>query len=684
MKKLLILAILLFPSIVLATPVSVDRLNNERIEPLIKTDFFQAPYLKATSTVATSTFNGGVVFDGTGTSAFNWDKDGLEIIHNSDGCNDVPFRIGMDGGGFQVFRVDGCGIDVIGDIIATFGSISSDSQVSAPTILGNSISTTDGKAQLFNGGSVEFASTQFVIDTLGRITALASGTSTWSSMNHAFRSASTTATSTLAGLNVITGCVAVRGTCLGTGNVTGTGVANQVTYWTGTNSQAGDAGLTYNASTDLLTATNASTTLASISEALVGGLSIKGFQTRSDVGFFSSPAEGPLWISPEFDIKNASGVYQLRTESMFGQIFPIFCYGRDASDSSGPICLKFNATNKAFFFGTYFDVDDGISFESTNIYSGNDFVADAANDGGGSYSAGTSNSRLYSIQYTFNGDADTGLKQCNLGKLDFNTYKTDCLSLITGNTEVLSLDTASTTLKRGNFGIGTTSPYAKLSVVGPVVAEYFHATSTTATSTFANAIYVGTSTPNAGLANSSLLVSSRLPGLTALTVQGIVGQTANIFRVRKDDSTSFFSIDSSGTANFYQQAQFTGPTFAQVQVSTAGVPLDFKTVAGTGDITLTPGNALAATFHDTGTTTLVGALDLNQTTKPIVGNATLVGGTVTVTTGAATANSYLLTTRKTSGGTIGTAITYTVTNGSFTITSDSVLDTSTFTWLLIQ
>lgn len=43
----------------------------------------------------------------------------------------------------------------------------------------------------------------------------------------------------------------------------------------------------------------------------------------------------------------------------------------------------------------------------------------------------------------------------------------------------------------GNVGIGTTSPYARLSVVGEVVARNFTATSTTATSTFAGGINVG-------------------------------------------------------------------------------------------------------------------------------------------------------------------------------------------------
>lgn len=45
---------------------------------------------------------------------------------------------------------------------------------------------------------------------------------------------------------------------------------------------------------------------------------------------------------------------------------------------------------------------------------------------------------------------------------------------------------------QNNLGIGTTSPYAKLSVVGETVSSYFTATSTTATSTFVAGVNVGT------------------------------------------------------------------------------------------------------------------------------------------------------------------------------------------------
>ena len=48
-----------------------------------------------------------------------------------------------------------------------------------------------------------------------------------------------------------------------------------------------------------------------------------------------------------------------------------------------------------------------------------------------------------------------------------------------------------TILPSGYVGIGTTSPYAKLSVVGEVVAPYYTATSTIATSTFAGAVRIG-------------------------------------------------------------------------------------------------------------------------------------------------------------------------------------------------
>lgn len=78
-------------------------------------------------------------------------------------------------------------------------------------------------------------------------------------------------------------------------------------------------------------------------------------------------------------------------------------------------------------------------------------------------------------------------------------------------------------------------------------------------------------------------------------------------------------------------------------------------------------------------------ISLASGTNTRAGNAVLVGGTVTISNTTVTANTIVILTRKTSGGTIGTAITYTLNAGtSFTITSDNILDTSTFSYILIE
>ena len=116
-------------------------------------------------------------------------------------------------------------------------------------------------------------------------------------------------------------------------------------------------------------------------------------------------------------------------------------------------------------------------------------------------------------------------------------------------------------------GIGTTTPYAKLSVVGPVVAEYFHATSTTATSTFSGGLSIGsmafdtnagaiawidmpvTSAVGAGTVES---YTARIDGSSILTIYAESdgsGGTQNR-RVGVNDTTPDFGLDVTGTVAF--------------------------------------------------------------------------------------------------------------------------------------
>jgi hypothetical protein len=77
-------------------------------------------------------------------------------------------------------------------------------------------------------------------------------------------------------------------------------------------------------------------------------------------------------------------------------------------------------------------------------------------------------------------------------------------------------------------------------------------------------------------------------------------------------------------------------------------------------------------------------LAISTATNGRLGQAVLVGGTVTVNNTSVTANTLIFLTDATSGGTLGTLSYSKIAGTSFTINSTNVLDTSTVNWLLIE
>lgn len=132
----------------------------------------------------------------------------------------------------------------------------------------------------------------------------------------------------------------------------------------------------------------------------------------------------------------------------------------------------------------------------------------------------------------------------------------------------------------GNFGIGTTSPYSRLSVAGNVVASTFLATSTTATSTFSGGFVVsGTaSTTNMVISGNCVGCFAGYQQITnTCALNGASPSTCNItlscptgkvVMGGGTDGTSggaagiFYRIDSYPSATTTWQADFSGPNGA--------------------------------------------------------------------------------------------------------------------------
>ncbi len=179
---------------------------------------------------------------------------------------------------------------------------------------------------------------------------------------------------------------------------------------------------------------------------------------------------------------------------------------------------------------------------------------------------------------------------------------------------------------------------------------------------------------------------------------GSTGAVANALVTRVTlDSTGNLGVGVSPTAKLHLAAGTTAASTAPLKLTSGSL----LTTAEAGAIefltddfyaTITTGAArkklllqdasvsVAAITQSAGS-----VLSIASGSNQRAGNAVLVGGTVTVANTTVTANTVVMLTRKTSGGTIGTAITYTVIAAtSFTITSDNPLDTSTFSYLLIE
>lgn len=189
---------------------------------------------------------------------------------------------------------------------------------------------------------------------------------------------------------------------------------------------------------------------------------------------------------------------------------------------------------------------------------------------------------------------------------------------------------------------------------------------------------------------SILAGSLSLSGITASS-----SVTAGQFASFAWSSSSSIKTSANGVIELFNNAgtgftalNFGGTTASFPQLRVSGTTLQHRLADNSAD---GPMSAAAGTFSGTltanGDVTMAVAKKLSITsgTNQRAGNLTLVGGSQTVNNTTVTANTIVLLTRKTSGGTIGTAITYTVSAAtSFTVTSDNVLDTSTFSYLLIE
>lgn len=205
--------------------------------------------------------------------------------------------------------------------------------------------------------------------------------------------------------------------------------------------------------------------------------------------------------------------------------------------------------------------------------------------------------------------------------------------------------------------------------------------------------FLNTNSPNAVLSSNSDITSTSPFRSVFSNASNPTVPTFSMLRSRGTlaSPTVVTTGDDIGRVGGYAYVGATGAFVeaANIAFDSTGTIADNSTGVG-GIIRINArvvGSAIAevANFSGTSFTQAAGqTYSVSSGTNQRAGNATLVGGTVTVNNTTVTANTIVMLTRKTAGGTLGN-LTYTTSAAtSFTINSDSGTDTSTVSYFLIE